>query len=326
MRNIIGLLISSTVVVYGNNAKPATASIPKEILPLASAVSPQQVLKSDRYNEGIVFDRQGNFYFSQTKAGTITIVSPDGSSRIWAKVEGANGHKILPDGTHIVAAKNAVVQLDADGKILKTVAKKFDDKALIYPNDITVDPQGGFYFTDSGNPTPQKPNGAVYYVDAGGKLNQIASKIAFANGIILSSDRKRLFVSESNRNRILVYKVTKPGQLEQKQVFARLPVKQKGEIDNQPDGLCLDATGNLYVAHYGTRHIEVLNSNGKLIRRYPSGNLTTSNCAFGGKNLDSLFVTGGIEEEAGAGGIFRLDIGVQGLDIRPSQLGVTSKE
>lgn len=47
----------------------------------------------------------------------------------------------------------------------------------------------------------------------------------------------------------------------------------------------------------------------------PNGNLFTSNCAFGGSKLDQLFVTGGIEKEAGQRGLFRLDLGVSGLDI-----------
>lgn len=91
-------------------------------------------------------------------------------------------------------------------------------------------------------------------------------------------------------------------------VFALLPVKQGEQIDNKPDGMCLDTMGNLYVAHYGMRQVEVLNSSGQLIRQYPSGNLTNSNCAFGGPNLNHLFVTGGIETEDGQGGIFRLDL------------------
>jgi gluconolactonase len=117
--------------------------------------------------------------------------------------------------------------------------------------------------------------------------------------------------------------VLAPGKVGQEQVFAELPVKQGEQIDNQPDGMCLDAMNNLYVAHYGMRQVQVFDPEGKLSRRYPAGHLTTSNCAFGGPQLDQLFLTGGIEKEAGQGGIFRLDLGVPGLDIRPSRQGVT---
>ena len=121
-------------------------------------------------------------------------------------------------------------------------------------------------------------------------------------------------MAESQKNRILLYEVLSPGKVGPMQVFADLPSKEGGQIDNQPDGICLDAAGNLYVAHYGMRQVQVLDSEGKLIRRYPGGNLTTSNCAFGGPKLDQLFVTGG---EPGA--LFRLDLGVAGLEIRPKR-------
>ena len=64
--------------------------------------------------------------------------------------------------------------------------------------------------------------------------------------------------------------------------MAELPAKDTsaGQIDNQPDGMCLDAAGNLYVAHYGMRQVQVLSPEGKLIARYPGGNITTSNVGF----------------------------------------------
>ncbi|NEQ28793.1 MAG: SMP-30/gluconolactonase/LRE family protein, partial [Microcoleus sp. SIO2G3] len=84
------------------------------MLPDSDRITPIQILETEYYTEGVVFDAQGNLYFSETKPGRISVLTPTGDCRIWAQVEGANGHKILPDGTHIVAAKNAVVQLDAE--------------------------------------------------------------------------------------------------------------------------------------------------------------------------------------------------------------------
>lgn len=308
-------------------ANAAVAASPEVILPPAYIISPIKVIQSDKYSEGIVLDGAGNLYFSQTKAGTITVLTPEGLTKIWARVPGPNGHKIVPDGTHIVAAQNSVLQLDANGKLLKVIAKEFNGNPLQYPNDITIDSQeGSFYFTDSGKSNSETPNGAIYYVDSKGKINLVASGLAFANGIHLTPDRKRLFVSESNKNQILVYNVLSPGKLSSQKVFAELPVKQGEQIDNQPDGICQDAMGNLYVAHYGMGQVEVLDPKGKLIRRYSTGNLTTSNCAFAGPNLDQLFVTGGIKAEDGYGGIFRLDIGVPGLDIRPKPKGSSLEE
>ena len=86
-------------------------------------------------------------------------------------------------------------------------------------------------------------------------------------------------------------------------VLIDLPRKGEGQIDNQPDGIALDADGNLYVAHYGMRQVQVVSPEGKLIRRYPGGNLTTSNVAFAGPAMDRLYLTGG-----DPGALFRLDL------------------
>jgi gluconolactonase len=118
-----------------------------------------------------------------------------------------------------------------------------------------------------------------------------------------------------------VYDVEAPGKVGEPKVFAELPTKdaEQGQIDNQPDGMCLDAAGNLYVAHYGMKQVQVLNPAGQLIRRYGGGNTTTSNVAFGGPEMNQLFITGGIGKEAGEGGLFRLDLGVKGLVILPAK-------
>ena len=166
----------------------------------------------------------------------------------------------------------------------------------------------------------QKPIGTVHYVDAQGKTHLCAEGLAFPNGIVLRPGGKVLLVAESKRNRVLSYDVLSPGKLGAMKVFADLPEKQGEQVDNQPDGMCLDAAGNLYVAHYGMKQVQVLDPQGKLIRRYPGGNLTTSNVGFAGPNMDQLYVTGGLGKESGPGGLFRLDLpGVKGLTILPKK-------
>jgi hypothetical protein len=173
-----------------------------------------------------------------------------------------------------------------------------------------------------------KPIGTVHYVDKAGKTHLVDGGYAYSNGIVLTPDGRKLYVAESQRNRVMVYDVTAPGKAGNKRVFANLPKRDAdaGQIDNQPDGMCLDAEGNLYVAHYGMKQVQVLNPKGELIARYDGGNVTTSNVAFGGPKMDQLFVTGGLGKEAGRGGLFRLDLGAKGLKILPAKKGVGHEE
>ena len=284
------------------------------VLPEAEAVRPVEIVRTNDYSEGVVIDHEGNIYFSHERV--ITVVSPEGEDRVWAETGEPNGHKILPDGTHLVcdATHHAVLRLDAEGNMLEPGSTECEGKPLKGPNDLTLDPEGGFYFTDPEGTGISNPIGTVHYVDPEGTTHLVAGGLAYPNGIVLTSNRRRLLVAESQKNRILLYEVLSPGKVGPMQVFADLPTKEGDQIDNQPDGICLDAAGNLYVAHYGMRQVQVLDPEGKLIRRYPGGNLTTSNCAFGGPRLDQLFVTGGTP-----GALFRLDLGVPGLDIRPKR-------
>ena len=283
-------------------------------LPAAESVKPVELVKTGDYSEGVVVDHEGNLYFSHAKV--ITKVKPDGSEPVtWAETGSPNGHKILADGTHLVcdASRHAILHLDANGKELAPASTECDGKPLLGPNDLTLDvANGGFYFTDPGSSDENKRFGAVRYVDKDGKTTTVASNLAFPNGIVLRPGGKELIVGESKQNRILEYDVIRPGLLRNGTVLADLPSKGEGQIDNQPDGICLDAAGNLYVAHYGMRQVQVVSPLGEVIRRYNGGNLTTSNVAFAGPDGSTLFVTGG-----DPGALFRLDLGVKGLMILP---------
>jgi gluconolactonase len=292
------------------------AAVPK------SDVKPVRLLTLPEYTEGVVFDRDGNGYISHGKTiGKFTI---DGKHETWLETGGPNGHKILPDGTHLVCDRShrTVLRISKDGKLLGDAVTTYNGKRFEGPNDLTIDVKNdGFYFTDPENSTLENPIGAVYHVsstDGQGAVTQVDKGMAYPNGVALTPDGKKLYVGESLTNRVYVYEVISPGRVGPRRILAELPKadKSQGQTVNMPDGMCLDAQGNLYVAHFGMHQVEAVSPEGKLIASLQSGNLTTSNVAFGGPNRDQLFVTGalgGLGESQGA--VFRLDIGVKGLDL-----------
>ena len=286
-------------------------------LPPQASVTPVKIAEVPGYCEGIVFDRAGDAYVSDTRNGTIYRIGRDNTPVVWAKTTAPNGHKILQDGTHLVCDRGAVRRFDANGKQLKDASNECDGKPLRVPNDLTIDPKGGFYFTDPGGSNAKNPIGTVHYVDPQGKTHKIADGLAFPNGIVLRPDGKTLLVAESEQNRVLEYPVLAPGKLGERRVFATLPAKQGEQIENAPDGMALDEDGNLFIAHYGMRTVQVLSPEGKLLRSYPGGNLTTSNVAFTGPNMDQLYVTGALaDEKTSKGAVWRLDLkGVRGLKL-----------
>jgi len=227
----------------------------------------------------------------------------------------------LPDGTHLVcdASQRAVLRLDGQGKTIGTASSESEGKPLREPKDLTLDPNGGFYFTDPGG-SRDLSTGTIHFVDPRGRTHLAASGLHYPSGIALRPDGKTLLVAEGLRNRILTYDVLAPGKLGPMKVLANLPGKQSGQIDNRPEGLCLDQRGNLYVAHNGMKVVEVISRKGRWIRQYPAGLLAASSVAFGGPRTNQLYITGGVGEEGKSqGGLFRLDLrSVRGLPILSS--------
>jgi gluconolactonase len=285
-------------------------------LPHARHATPIEVLRLPSYTEGVVFDLEGTGYVSETNGRFVTRFTPDGKSAAWAEVDKPNGHKVLPDGTCLLWVPGAVWHLDRNGEVLSKASAECDDKPLRKPNDLTIDLEGGFYFTDPEG-SMRQPTGTICYVDATGKTHPAAGGLMFPNGIVLRPDGRKLLVAESAQNRILVFAVSSPGKLGPPRVFANLPAKGEGQINNQPDGMCLDVEGNLYVADYGMGQVQVLDPTGRFVRTYQSGILRTSNVAFSGPAMEDLYITGGVDANPRSQGvIFRFHLpGVRGLAI-----------
>lgn len=287
-----------------------------QILPKSSILKPLPVTITSDYTEGPVFDKQGCLYFSHGEI--ITCRSPDGTTREWSRTGSPNGHKILPNGEHLVCdgSHHAVLRLDCDGAVLGyAAAGTVGNLQIRCPNDISLDPAGGFYFTDS---IPQ--TGAVIYVAVDGSKSLVADAIDFANGVALSADRTRLLFAESKQNRILCVDLISPGIPKgDPYVFCDLPrnLISIGDEHNQPDGIAFDADGRLWIAHWGMKSVHVVSANGQLLATYDGAQQLTSNLCFGAAKLDVLYVTGS-SLGGSPGGVFCLDVGVPGLSLLSS--------
>jgi gluconolactonase len=278
---------------------------------------PVEVARTDEFSEGPVFDYVGNFFF--THGRFVTRVDPDGNSTVWIESSGANGHKVLPDGTHLlcVPGDRAVLHIDATGKVIGAASDQCDGKPLRAPNDLTLDAHGGFYFTDPGG-SREAPIGTVHYVDPKGTTHLAAGGMRVPNGLVLSLDGKTLYVAETVPNRIVKFPVLAPGKLGDLESFAELPHREGHQAE--PDGMAIVTHGNLYVAHLGTNSVKVLDSQGKLIRELATPNYDTSNLVFGGPLLNQLYITGSVGHRSNTPGqVYRIDLGpVRGISpLRP---------
>ena len=188
-----------------------------------------------------------------------------------------------------------IVELDTEGKVLRTVVGEFAGKRIDGPNDMVIDAKGGFYFTDSqfiGKEEKKQDKPAVYYVRPDGAILRVADDVVFPNGIALSPDGKVLYLANTQGKYLIAYDVRPNGVLANARNFAEIELTpanvEKGM--SGADGVAVDKKGNIYVATTQGLGIQVFDKKGAHI-----GNILcsapTNNCAFGGVDMKILFVS-----------------------------------
>src|SRR5580692_2614016 len=160
------------------------------------------------------------------------------------------------------------------------------------PNDLVLRGDGNIYFTDTdwgARPgTPHAPM-AVYRVSPTGLLSLVL-QMQKPNGIALSPDGWTLYIGSDVQAKVWKLPVDQSGAVGTPTVLidgARVPGGFK-----VPDGICVDDSGNLYVANNSDeiRAIEVFDAAGELLGRIPFPS-APSNCTFGGADRRTLYVT-----------------------------------
>jgi sugar lactone lactonase YvrE len=194
---------------------------------------------------------------------------------------------------------------------------------IIY-NDAAVDQQGRLLVGTVNMQDPFLPEGWLCRLDPDGSFHVLDTGYATANGIGFSLDCRTVYVADQRKWEILAldYDPDK-GTTSNRRIFARIP-KDEG----QPDGLIVDAQGFIWNGHQGGWKLTRYDPDGRIERqiRFPVENVISF--AFGGKNLDELFVTTGswgFEEEKRkqqplAGDLFHIKTDVKGL-IEPKFAG-----
>ena len=235
--------------------------------------------------EGLAFDR-GGFLWAGGEAGQIYRIDPHGKSEIVTRLEGfCAGLAFSPqDELFVCHVPLGIVNVRKDGSH-SVFADHVGTHKIICANYPVFDRGGNLYVTDSGN--WKKKNGYLLRFTPDGKGTIVGGPYGYANGLALSSDEKNLFMVESDTDRIFQFDLRTDGSLGTVKVYA-------GEAGRLPDGLALDAEGNLYVTCYASDEIHRINSAGEktLLAFDHHGILLKgpTNLAFGGNDFDEIFV------------------------------------
>ncbi|MCF0074650.1 SMP-30/gluconolactonase/LRE family protein [Dyadobacter sp. CY261] len=243
-----------------------------------------------KFTEGPVADKSGNVFFSdQPNNKIIRWDAETGAFSTFSDKSGrANGMYFDKKGNLVACSdeENQVWSFDQKGNPTVLV-KDYEGKLLNGPNDLWIDPKGGIYLTDplykrdywKRDPEMQQDGQHVYYLSPDGKkLTRVDEKLKKPNGIIGTSDGKRLYVADIGDNKTYVYDIQNDGTLTNRQLF----------VSKGSDGMILDDQGNLYITGDG---VTVFDKTGAQIAHFPVHKGWTANVCFGGKDRDLLFIT-----------------------------------
>jgi gluconolactonase len=187
-------------------------------------------------------------------------------------------------------------RISADGKDLPPYTHDKDGRPFVGPNDFAPDTHGGIYFSTSGS-HGDAIDGKVFYIAPDGTIKLAADDVHNANGLAVSNDGGTLYVVETDENRVLKFKIGAGGTLSDRRIFVNLDDLAKHAVHIWPDGVKLDARGQIYIGQsardYGVPYagvIFVVDAKGQPLRQITLPSLQVPNFAFSPDNK-TLYVT-----------------------------------
>lgn len=235
--------------------------------------------------EGPLYDGKGTLLFTDIPNEHIWALDTETlkKSLLHEKTEGANGLAFDGQGRLLMCKGKGrrLSRFEKDGKetvLLRPLRKNGEKEFPVGANDVVVDRSGGIYVTVPGA-------GMVYYLEADGSgARPIVSGLQGPNGLMLSPDETKLYVSEYKEQRLRVYELV-DGEARKGKIFAEVEEKS----DYGCDGMTVDEQGNLYCA--GPHAVRVWSPEGELLETIAMPESPT-NCTFAGKGSSVLYITG----------------------------------
>jgi sugar lactone lactonase YvrE len=221
-----------------------------------------------------------------------------------------SGLGFLSNGALIIVSAKDRRLLRLDGDQLSEYAD-LSRHATGWVNDFAVDPQDRLFVGNFGYDfvagEPRKTT-CIHRVDPDGTITTVAEGVDFPNGSVVINGGRTLIVAETWERRITAFDINSAGELENRRIFADLEHRQ-------PDGLCADAEGAIWVGIYNTGEFLRVMDGGRITDRLQFAGSGIS-CTLGGAAGHTLFLTTflGTDDEMAAGkrksAIFAVDVDV----------------
>jgi len=214
-------------------------------------------------------------------------------------------------GGLVIAGDKGFHFLDPESGALTAIGDPEPDKADNRFNDGKCSPDGRFF---AGTISLAKKTGdaRLYRLDHDGSIHEVFGPVTNSNGIVWNAKGETCYYIDTPRKEVLAFDYA-DGHLSNMR-----SVIDTAHHDSSPDGMTIDADGNLWIAFCHGACVACFSpESGEELRKIDLPCLETTACAFGGPDLADLYVTTGIhksevEENAGRLLVIR-GLGVKGL-------------
>jgi gluconolactonase len=253
----------------------------------------QSGVARDCFLEGPSFDREGSLYVTNIPYGEIFKVSPGGEFTLVASYDGEpNGLKIHRDGRIFIADhKRGLMLLDPRSGKVEAFLDRPHGEGFKGLNDLVFASNGDLYFTDQGESGLHDPTGRLYRLRVDGRLELLLDNVPSPNGLVLTPNKEVLYLAVTRNNAVWRVPLLPDGNLGRVGIF----IQMSGGMG--PDGMAMDAEGNLAVCHVGMGSIWLFSRLGRPLGEIQScAGIGTTNAAYGGPDRKTLYVT---ESETG---------------------------
>jgi sugar lactone lactonase YvrE len=210
----------------------------------------------------------------------------------------------------MIGLKSGFARLDIETMQIERIGHPEPDLPHNRLNDAKVD-QAGRIWAGTMDDREVAASGALYRLDPALNWTRHDEGYGVTNGPTFSPNGATVYHTNTLDRTVFAFDLTDEGALTNKRVFLRFENSW-----GYPDGMCTDADGGIWIAHWGGSRVSRFSPDGRLDRSIalPASQITS--CAFGGATLDRMFVTSaavGVEGEPLAGALFEVDSGQRGI-------------
>jgi sugar lactone lactonase YvrE len=203
---------------------------------------------------------------SYTLSGTVGAIAPVDNDDGW-----------------LLAANRSVTHLSPDGR-LRTLAEIAPEGTRL--NDAACDPQGRFWAGSLAH-DHRVGAGALYRYDGFGQTALMLDGLTISNGLGWSPDGTTMYLADSGTGVVYAFSFDgQRGMLSDQRALITVPAGL-----GAPDGLTVDADGDIWVAIYGGGCIQRYAPDGTLREALTVPAKQSTSCAFAGPGLHRLYVT-----------------------------------